>query len=105
MQVKLSVQNDQAAVSFVVSNQQAKDALENSLPKLKELLEQQGMQLADSDVQQQSSQSGQSQADEGQDVKGQSAQAGADSEQSELEQQEQMINRAINSPWNVSYYA
>ena len=51
MQVKLSVQNDQASVSFVVSSSQAKDALEQSLPKLKEMLEQQGMQLADSDVQ------------------------------------------------------
>lgn len=105
MQVKLSVQNDQASVSFVVSNQQAKDALENSLPKLKELLEQQGLQLADSDVHQQQSQaqSGGDNEEQGISQNGLNPETGE--EESDLEQQQQMINRAINSPWNVSYYA
>lgn len=105
MQVKLSVQNDQASVSFVVSNQQTKDALENSLPKLKELLEQQGLQLADSDVHQQQSQAQNGAEDEEQGISKNGLNGDAGSEEAELEQQQQMINRAINSPWNVSYYA
>ncbi len=105
MQVKLSVQNDQASVSFVVSSQQAKDALEASFPKLKELLEQQGLELADSDVQQQDSQAGSKREEEEQGIAKNGLDAEHDSTESELEQQQQMINRAINSPWNVSYYA
>lgn len=105
MQVKLSVQNDQATVAFVVSNQQSKDALENSLPKLKELLEQQGLQLADSDVQQQQSQAQGGTEDEEQGISKNDLNSDSISQEDELEQQQQMINRAINSPWNVSYYA
>lgn len=105
MQVKLAVQNDQATVSFVVSSQQAKDALENSLPKLKELLEQQGLQLADSDVNQQGSQTGGNEDEEQNGIAKNGLDAEAEGAEDELEQQQQMINRAINSPWNVSYYA
>lgn len=105
MQVKLAVQNDQATVSFVVSSQQAKDALENSLPKLKELLEQQGLQLADSDVNQQGSQTGGNEDEEQNGIAKNGLDAEAEGADDELEQQQQMINRAINSPWNVSYYA
>lgn len=104
MQVKLSIQNDQASVSFVVSNQQTKEALENSFPRLKELLEQQGLELADSDVQQQQSQTGQAQDDD-EDVRKNGLNSEVEEVDNELEQQQQMINRAINSPWNVSYYA
>ena len=103
MQVRLSVQNDQASVSFVVSNSQAKDALEQSLPKLKEMLEEQGLQLADSDVNQGEANGGQADDDENNgDVKAN----GLNQEQvDDVEQQQQMLNRQINSPWNVSYYA
>lgn len=105
MQVKLSVQNDQASVSFVVSSQQAKDALENSLPKLKELLEQQGLELADSDVNQQNSQNGAGEDDEQNGIAKNGLSSDAEGADEDLEQQQQMLNRAINSPWNVSYYA
>lgn len=104
MQVKLSLQNDQASVSFVVSSSQAKDALENSLPKLREMLEQQGLQLADSDVNQQQSQAGHTEGEED-GVRGNGLNGEGDATETELEEQQQMINRAINSPWNVSYYA
>jgi len=104
MQVKLSVQNDQASVSFVVSSSQAKDALENSLPKLKELLEQQGLDLADSDVHQEQSQN-QADNDDEKEIAKNSLNSEGENTDDELEQQQQMLNRAINSPWNVSYYA
>lgn len=105
MQVKLSVQNDQASVSFVVSSQQAKDALENSLPKLKELLEQQGLELADSDVNEQGAQPGSGEDDEQNGIAKNGLNGEEDAADADLEQQQQMINQAINSPWNVSYYA
>lgn len=54
--VKVHVQHDQATVSFVASNAAVKDALDASLPKLKELLQEQGLELADANVQDQSQQ-------------------------------------------------
>jgi flagellar hook-length control protein FliK len=103
MQVRLSVQNDQASVSFVVSSNQAKDALEQSLPKLKEMLEQQGMQLADSDVQHGDGQRQEQAEEEG--VKANGLSANGEPVEDDLESQQQRINQQINSPWNVSYYA
>ncbi len=60
MKIRMTMNNDVANVHFTVSNQQARDAgLVATLPRLREMLAQQGMQLADSSVQQQNS--GQSQ--------------------------------------------
>jgi hypothetical protein len=105
MQIKLTMNNDQAAVSFVVSNQQAKDALEASIPRLRELLEQEGMDLAESDVQhgnaqgESGTQDGSDNANKGDGVSNQDGQ-----DEANLLAQEQ-LNRSINSPWNVDYYA
>ena len=102
MQIKLSVSNEQAAVSFVVSSQQAKDALEGSLPRLRELLEQQGMELADSDVKQENGQAGNEGAESGPS----GDEFGA--EQASNEQDAQMAETSqhkVNSPWSVDYYA
>ncbi|MCC4858009.1 flagellar hook-length control protein FliK [Vibrio lentus] len=59
MKIRMTMNNDVANVHFTVSNQQARDVIEQTLPRLREMLAQQGMQLADSSVQQQNS--GQSQ--------------------------------------------
>ncbi|NVK24342.1 MAG: flagellar hook-length control protein FliK [Gammaproteobacteria bacterium] len=103
MQVRLAVTNDQATVSFVVSNQQTKDALEASLPKLREMLEQQGVELADSNVQQDNSQQQKDMSEEGSDSSNGQAlgQANDETEEESLTQK----RASINSPWNVSYYA
>lgn len=50
MQIKISMNGDQASVSMVVQNQQAKDMLDQSVPKLKEMLEQQGIELGESNI-------------------------------------------------------
>ncbi|MCE7730307.1 flagellar hook-length control protein FliK [Vibrio campbellii] len=55
MQIRMTMNNDLANVHFTVANPQARDLIEQTLPRLRELLAQQGMQLADSSVQQQSS--------------------------------------------------
>ena len=55
MQIRIRSDAEQAQINFVVQNQQAKEALEQSLPRLREMFAQQGIQLADTSVQQQSS--------------------------------------------------
>jgi len=56
MQVRLNLHNDQANVQFVVQNQQAKEALDQNLNKLKEMLSQQGVNVGDANVGQRNSQ-------------------------------------------------
>ncbi len=53
MQIRLTMNSDLANVHFTVTNPQARDIIEQTLPRLREMLAQQGMQLADSSVQQQ----------------------------------------------------
>lgn len=53
LQIKLSVNQDQASVQFTVANQAARDVVEQSMPRLREMMQQQGLQLAQSSVQQQ----------------------------------------------------
>ncbi|MCQ1058308.1 flagellar hook-length control protein FliK [Photobacterium sp. ZSDE20] len=55
LQIKLSMNNDQASVQITVANQQSRDLVEQAMPRLRELLQQQGLQLAQSTVQQDSS--------------------------------------------------
>jgi len=55
--VKVNLQGEQASINFVVQNQQAKDAFEQNMHKLKELLAEQGVDVGDANVEQQSQQS------------------------------------------------
>lgn len=50
LQVTVSTDGDQARVSFVAETAAARDTIEQSLPRLREMLEQNGLQLAHSDV-------------------------------------------------------
>lgn len=50
IEIKISTEDDQTKVSFITSNSQTKEAIEASLPKLRELLAESGLQLKDSDV-------------------------------------------------------
>lgn len=50
MQIKLNLQQDQLSVQFVVQQSAAKEALEQQMPKLRELLEQQGIVLSEGQV-------------------------------------------------------
>ncbi|MCG3730491.1 flagellar hook-length control protein FliK [Vibrio cincinnatiensis] len=53
MHIRMNMHGDGASVQFTVANSQARDALEQSMPRLREMLAQQGVQLADTSVQQQ----------------------------------------------------
>ncbi len=55
MQIRMSLNSDAATVHFTVQNQQTRDLVDQAMPRLREMLAQQGLQLADSSVQQQSS--------------------------------------------------
>ncbi|MFK7974638.1 MAG: flagellar hook-length control protein FliK [Halioglobus sp.] len=50
LDIRIATEGDQARVTFAVHNAEARDVIENNMPRLRELLEQGGMQLARSDV-------------------------------------------------------
>ena len=50
MQVRVNVAGDAASVSFVVQSQQAKDALADAMPKLRDMLSEQDIELGDAQV-------------------------------------------------------
>ncbi|GAB3034753.1 flagellar hook-length control protein FliK [Bowmanella dokdonensis] len=54
MQIRINMQGDQASVSFVVQNQQARDMLDQAVPRLREMLAEKGIELGQSSVQQDS---------------------------------------------------
>ncbi|WP_244369648.1 flagellar hook-length control protein FliK [Pseudoalteromonas xiamenensis] len=52
MQIRIRSDAEQAQVNFVVQNQQAKELLEQSMPKLREMLAEQGINLGESSIEQ-----------------------------------------------------
>ncbi|RHW75986.1 flagellar hook-length control protein FliK [Colwellia sp. RSH04] len=60
MQVRVNLQGEQAAVNFIVQNQQAKDALEQNMHKLKDMLAEQGVDVGGANVEQQNQQENES---------------------------------------------
>ena len=50
MQVRVNVSGEAASVSFIVQSQQAKDALADAMPKLRDMLAEQGIELGDAQV-------------------------------------------------------
>lgn len=70
MKIRMTMNNDVASVHFTVNSQQARDVIEQTLPRLREMLAQQGMQLADSSVQQQNSGQGQDRYNNGEQQSG-----------------------------------
>jgi len=61
LEVKLNVSDDKANISFVTHHAPVKDAIDSAMPRLRDMLEEQGLSLVDVDV---STQSEQQQADE-----------------------------------------
>lgn len=50
IEIRISVQQDQATVNFTAQNGQAREAIESALPRLREMFDQSGLQLAHTDV-------------------------------------------------------
>lgn len=53
MIIRVRTDAEQAQINFSVQNQQAKELLEESLPKLREMLAEQGIDLGESNIEQQ----------------------------------------------------
>ncbi|WP_257326274.1 flagellar hook-length control protein FliK [Pseudoalteromonas rhizosphaerae] len=103
MQIRIRSDAEQAHINFVVQNQQAKDALEQSMPRLREMLAQQGIELGESSIQQ-----GNSQSDTGgdgqQNGRGQQANQQQNEEESALTQQP-IRGSGQQSSSSIDYYA
>ncbi|MGY2573308.1 flagellar hook-length control protein FliK [Vibrio sp. C8] len=105
MHIRMNMNGDGATVHFTVANQQARDALEQSMPRLREMLNNQGVQLGDTSVQQQSSGQQQRYAASGDGSGGQSA--SGDSRQSEenLDTNVKLDLNVAAKRDGISYYA
>ena len=55
VEVRLTVQNEQASVTFLAANAATREALEQALPRLRESLSENGLQLTDAEVSDQAS--------------------------------------------------
>ncbi len=62
LMVRIQVQGDQTQVQFQVAQHQTRDMIEQAIPRLKDLLSEQGMQLTDSQVSQEDSNNGEGEA-------------------------------------------
>jgi flagellar hook-length control protein FliK len=65
LEIKIKVQQDQVNVAFASGHQTVRDALETQAPRLKELMEQQGVDLTDVNVSDHGQQSSDGSAEEG----------------------------------------
>jgi len=101
MNIRINLQNEQAVVSFMVQNQQTKEAVEENIDKLKNMLAESGVDVGDANIEHKDKQA----ADEEQNAKSQNARNTM--EEDDLEQ-----NIEINpdklvkaSSTGVDYYA
>lgn len=99
LNIRITVQQDQAHVNFQAQTPQAREMIEQAMPRLRELMEQQGLQLADSEVSQQQQGSG----DDQQQQFGQ----GGEAEQAELDWTAEVAlqNGEPLAPGRVDFYA
>ena len=97
MLVKIQVHGDQTQVQFHVTQPQTRDLVEQAMPRLRELLQEQGMQLADSHV-------SQGERREGSFGDGSSSNA-ADMDEISAEELHLGLNQAISVTSGIDYYA
>ena len=102
VQIKINLQQEQLSVQFVVQQTAAKEALEQQMPRLKELLQEQGMALTDGQVHQQQSSEQQSPQDERRTAGSRSALMSAEDDDAETSLQQVQI--AVSDRM-VDYYA
>lgn len=100
MQIRIRSDAEQAQINFVVQNQQAKEALEQSMPRLREMLAQQGIELGESSIQQGNPEQQQEQSGQGQLAGNQQA----EKQQPEVTAQSAETSRQQSSS-SIDYYA
>lgn len=102
LMVRIQVQGDQTQVQFQVAQHQTRDIVEQALPRLKELLAEQGMQLTDSHVSQQDSG-----GEQGEGAGSENAQEGYEPELDDFSADESLLssNQATSYRSAIDYYA
>ena len=103
MEIKLSIKDDQASVSFVSQHAVVRDVIDAAMPRLRDMLEQQGINLADVDVSAQSEQ--QQSNDEALSQQGTEEHADINAQQAESANSEALLNQTISLASGVSIYA
>ncbi|MGB2742278.1 MAG: flagellar hook-length control protein FliK [Cognaticolwellia sp.] len=100
--VRVNLQNEQAAVQFVVQNQQAKEALEQNMGKLRDMLAENGVDVGEANIEQR-----QAQDQQGNDFNGQAngGQSGTSSEETSNKNDNPVGNMLKASSTGVDYYA
>lgn len=101
MQIKISMQGDSASVSMVVQSQAAREVLEQNQPRLKELLEQQGIELGQSSVHEE--QQGQKGEGDGQNFASGKGQEAMDD--LEAESNSDVSSVTVDKPEGIDYFA
>lgn len=103
LQIRVQVHNDQASVNFVAASLHVKEALDLSMLRLRDMLQEQGIELVDSGVSDQPAQ-GQSQSGERSQARDDFALEGEDSSNTELaDGTDKQLNIVI--PWGIDYFA
>ncbi|WP_076410931.1 flagellar hook-length control protein FliK [Shewanella sp. UCD-KL12] len=102
VRVRIQVQGDQTQVQFQVAQHQTRDIVEQALPRLKDMLAEQGMQLTDSHVSQQDSGK-----DQGEGGSSEHSQDSYDAELDELSADDSLLssNQATSYRSGIDYYA
>lgn len=101
LQVRIHVNQDQASVSFVSANPLVRDAVEQTMGRLRELLQEQGLNLVDSGVADQHSRQQHDDADPSEPRAGVASTDGDGSQA--IDPDLQTVVTAV--PWGVDYYA
>ncbi|MGL5586122.1 MAG: flagellar hook-length control protein FliK [Plesiomonas sp.] len=105
LQIKLQLNQDQAQVGIIVHNTQARELLEQTLPRLREMLAQQGIMLGQTQIQQQG---------QAHDQQARGGQAGSGEQATQTQvlhttgdiETELLPQKAVSiSPYQVDYYA
>ncbi|GAA64134.1 flagellar hook-length control protein FliK [Pseudoalteromonas sp. BSi20311] len=104
MQIRIRSDAEQAQINFVVQNQQAKEALEQSLPRLRELLMQQGLELGESSISYGDSSAEQNEQQEGQ-AQGQMANNRSSDETNSEQSDMQTDSSGQQTSSSIDYYA
>ncbi|WP_299791316.1 flagellar hook-length control protein FliK [uncultured Shewanella sp.] len=102
MMVRVQVQGEQTQVQFQVSQHQTRDLIEQAIPRLKDLLSEQGMQLTDSHV----SQDNMGQGERGEDG-GSESSGGYGSDMDEITAEDPLLstNQTTSYSSGIDYYA
>lgn len=104
MQIRIRSDAEQAQINFVVQNQQAKEALEQSLPRLRELLMQQGLELGESSISYGDSSPEQNEQQEGQ-PQGKMANNSSSDETNSEQPDKQTHSSGQQTSSSIDYYA